>query len=255
MWSTWRARPRTSPSATPTPTRPTRLPPRSSGIPGIPAAAADRGREYTRDAAVFTWVRLDRGVRAARRLEGLTHAVPEARGRCRDRARRRRRWRRQPRQKQPRRTGRVLCELDRHRRRASGQLRRRGRQCHGDPGGGDPHKSGRLHGRYRRRRLRSRVPRRRALLRQRPCGDGRRRRAHQPRGEDPAHPGSGGLLRPHRHGRLSARHGHAPERSILGGFRAAGTGPGGRQDHHPGDQHGRPGAADERRPELDLHPA
>ncbi len=31
------------------------------GHPWDPAAAADRGRVYTRDAAVFTWVRLDRG--------------------------------------------------------------------------------------------------------------------------------------------------------------------------------------------------
>ena len=31
------------------------------GHPWDPGAAADRGREYTRDAAVFTWVRLTRG--------------------------------------------------------------------------------------------------------------------------------------------------------------------------------------------------
>ena len=31
------------------------------GHPWDPAAAADRGRVYTRDEAVFTWVRLDRG--------------------------------------------------------------------------------------------------------------------------------------------------------------------------------------------------
>ena len=39
------------------------------GHPWDPAAGADRGREYTRDAAVFTWVRLDRG-------SGLLVATP-----------------------------------------------------------------------------------------------------------------------------------------------------------------------------------